>query len=98
MKNATASIDASSPSRPAPRSTDDASALPAVERPLLPWDDLGEGRYAAHAQAHDAVLSPLPAGQQVRLLEVDGDFHILTGRIDDDRAMQLKAEAILAGF
>lgn len=98
MKNATASIDASSPSRPVLRSADAASPLATAERPLLSWEPLGEGRFAAHAQAHDAVLSPLPAGQQVRLLEVDGAFHILTGRIADDRAMQVKAEAILAGF
>lgn len=84
------------PSRPAQ------GHLHSLTEPLRDWVELGDGRWACHVSAEDrreAVLLPLPASHQaVRLLDLDGKFHILTGRVDDDHAMKVVAEDVIAGF
>lgn len=76
--------------------------LHSVTEPLRDWIDMGDGRWTCHVSAEDrreAVLMPLPAEHQaVRLLDIDGRFHILTGRVRDDRAMKVVAEDVIAGF
>lgn len=100
MNHATHAFDGAFPIRPVLCLVEAPAPLHPAEQPMLDWNDLGDGRWACYAPAApaDAVLSPLPAGQTVRLLEVDGAFHLLTGPITDDRAMQVAAEDLLAGF
>lgn len=97
-KIATAAPAASSEHRPGLRLVDSTAHLGSVEEPLLPWTESGEGRYECHAPAVDLVLLPVPAGQAVRLLELNGSFHILTGKVTDDRAMKVLAEDVASGF
>lgn len=80
------------------RLVEPASPQRAADRPLLDWTPLGPGRWSANAAGRNVTLSPLPTGQAVRLLEVDGTFHLLTGKVGDDRAMQVVAETLASGF
>jgi hypothetical protein len=97
-QNAAVATGAPSEHRPGLRLVDAAAPLRSAEQPLLPWTPSGDGRFELHASKLDVVLSPLPEGQHMRLLEVNGNFHILTGKVEDDRAMQVVAEDLVAGF
>jgi hypothetical protein len=97
-KHAAVATGASSEHRPGLRLVDAAAPLRSAEQPQLPWTPAGDGRFELHESKLDVVLSPVPEGQHVRLLEVNGHFHILTGKVTDDRAMQVVAEDVVAGF
>ncbi|MDO9352467.1 MAG: hypothetical protein Q7T55_02155 [Solirubrobacteraceae bacterium] len=97
-KIATADPAVSSNHRPGLRLVEPAAPSHIVDEPLLHWTESEDGRYECHEPSFDVVLSPVPTGQAVRLLEVNGSFHILTGKITDDRAMKVLAEDVVAGF